>query len=61
MKFGKEFSDRMHFGVANRGEMSHLLPTSGLPDSDPSSKNPKPVVVVYDADDRKYVMTEPFT
>jgi len=60
MKFGKEFSDRINFGVANRGEMATLLPASGLPESDKSDKNPKPVVVVIDGDDRKYVMTEQF-
>lgn len=60
MKFGKEFSDRVHFAVANRLEMRQLLPETGLPESDKSDKNPKPVVVIIDSDDRKFVMTELF-
>ena len=61
MKVGKEFSDRIHFGVANKQEMAQLLPASGLPESDSADKNPKPVVVVIDGDDRKYVMADLFT
>lgn len=60
MKFGKEFADKMHFGVANKNEMASLLPTSGLPETDSSNKNPKPVVIILDSDDKKFVMPELF-
>jgi len=58
MKYGKEFSDRLHFGVANRQELSHLADVLPEPDSD--SKNPKPAVLVLDDSERKYVMKDAF-
>nr|CAB3264749.1 protein disulfide-isomerase A3 [Phallusia mammillata] len=60
MKWSKNFQGKLNFAIGSRDDMSMHLPDSGLPESDASEKNPKPVVVVLDKSGRKYVMSEAF-
>uniref|UniRef100_F6WYW5 Protein disulfide-isomerase n=1 Tax=Ciona intestinalis TaxID=7719 RepID=F6WYW5_CIOIN len=55
VKFGKEFKEQLTFGIANKDGIVGLLPESGLPE------DVSPVVVIVDAQDRKYVMPNAFS
>jgi len=59
VKFGKDYADQMNFAIANKEQMAQLIPDD-LPQNDPKDKNPKPVVVIIDGSDRKYIMEELF-
>jgi len=59
VKFGKEYHGKINLAIANKDQMAGMVPAD-LPENDPTDKNPKPVVVVIDGSDRKYVMSELF-
>jgi len=61
MKFGKDFADELNFAVANTDDFAHQLPEEGLPENDESSEHPKPVVLVFGSDGKKYIMPELFS
>ena len=61
MKFGKEFADELNFAVANTADFANQLPEEGLPENDDGSEHPKPVVLVFGEDGKKYIMPELFS
>lgn len=61
MKFGKEFADELNFAIANSDDFAGQLPEEGLPENDGSSEHPKPVVLVFGEDGKKYIMPELFS
>jgi len=61
MKFGKEFADELNFAVANSDDFASQLPEEGLPENDGGSEHPKPIVLVFGEDGKKYIMPELFS
>jgi len=61
MKFGKDFADDLNFAVANTDDFAGQLPEEGLPENDESTEHPKPIVLVFGSDGKKYVMPELFS
>uniref|UniRef100_H2ZE70 Protein disulfide-isomerase A3 n=1 Tax=Ciona savignyi TaxID=51511 RepID=H2ZE70_CIOSA len=56
MKWGKDFSGKLTFAVANREEIAQMLPESGFPDN-----HAEVVVVVFDENERKFIMPTKLT
>lgn len=61
MKWGKDFADQLNFAVANTDDFGHQLPEEGLPENDESSDHPKPIVLIFGSDSKKYIMPELFS
>lgn len=55
MKVGKDYQDKLTFSIANADDFNSLLSDIGQGEHDD-----KPVVVIRDGDDRKYVMEDDF-
>merc|ERR1711881_118566 len=50
-----------NFAVANTDDFAGQLPEEGLPENDESTEHPKPIVLVFGSDGKKYVMPELFS
>ena len=48
----------MTFAIANKDEMSAVLQLTDLPKNADGVKQPKPVCVIIDGSDRKYIMQD---
>jgi len=58
VKWSKEYHDSMTFAIANKDEMSGVLQLTDLPKNADGAKQPKPVCVIIDSSDRKYIMKD---
>jgi len=58
VKWSKEYHDSMNFAIANKDEMSAVLQLTDLPKNADGVKQPKPVCVIIDGSDRKYIMQD---
>jgi len=58
VKWSKAHHEDMTFAIGNQQEMSQVLQLSDLPSNEAGVKNPKPVCVIIDSSDRKYIMKD---